>query len=243
MSLRAITSFLVIGAIGLGVSCKKEQDSAPPVHNENQSDGAYDEFEAPPMELHYLKANQVHDAVVMGNLDTAKATAQWIADNTVADQLPVKWRPNVPPVVDAANEVVGASDLETAAKGLASLGNACGKCHAAMEVPMEIPEKDPPPEADDAKSHMLRHQWAVRRMWDGLIAPSDDAWTAGAEALKEAPLTVESGTASEAKEGQGIADEVHGLGAAAVGQTLPDERAATYGELLYTCSKCHSGGG
>lgn len=243
MSLRPILAIVTVGAIALAVSCKKEQTSTAPVKNENQSDGAYDEFEPPPMELHYLKANQVHEAVIAGDLAVAKATAQWIADNTVADQLPVKWRPNVPPVVDAANEVVGASDLETASRGLASLGNACGKCHAAMEVPMEIPAKDPPPEADDAKSHMLRHQWAVRRMWDGLIAPSDEAWTAGAEVLKEAPLTVESDTAKEAKEGQGIADEVHGLGVAALGQTVPDERASTYGQLIYTCSKCHSGGG
>jgi hypothetical protein len=139
--------------------------------------------------------------------------------------------------------VVGATDLETAAKGLANLGNACGKCHAQMGIQMELSAKDPPPEAEDAQSHMQRHQWAVRRMWDGLIAPSDEAWKAGARLLQEAPLTVASGTASEAKEGQGIADQVHGLGSAALAQTVPDERAATYAALIYTCSKCHSGGG
>ncbi len=241
MSVR-IPSIVILAAVLVAPSCKKDQSTAAPV-KEKDTPEAYQAYDPPPMDLHYLKVNQIHDAVVKGDLDVAKATAKWIVENTVKDEMPIKWRPNVPPVVDAATDVVEATDLETASKGLAELGNACGKCHAAMGIEMEIPDKAPPPEADDAAAHMKRHQWGVQRMWEGLVAPSDDAWTRGAKALAEAPLEVTSDTAAEKKEGQGIADQVHGLGTAALGQTVPDERASTYGQLIYTCSKCHSGGG
>lgn len=244
MPRRMLVALCVLpGLLSLGLSCKKTDESPQAPVADRDTPEEYKEFEPPPMAVHYLKANEVHDAVVHGNLDVAQATARWISENTKAEEMPMKWRNNVPPVIASANAVVGAKSLQDAAKGLADMGNACGKCHAEMGIGIELSAKEPPPAGDDTSSHMKRHEWGVKRMWDGLIAPSDESWKAGADVLREAPLEVHSDSPDAQKEGQGIADQVHGLGSAALDQTVPDERAMTYADLIYTCSKCHSGGG
>ena len=61
---------------------------------------------------------------------------------------------------------------------------------------------------------MLRHQWAMDRMWEGLMAPSDERFLAGASAFAEAPLepssVVPNPTVSDAL--RPIADRAHALG-------------------------------
>jgi cytochrome c556 len=242
--LHSMLRFIVPFAFAVAcIGCRNTSDTSPPVKERESTPPEYADWEPPPMEVHYQKALNVHQAVVQGDLDVAKATATWIAENTVKDTLSASWRGKVPPVVDAANAIVSAEDLDAAAKATATLGQACGSCHADMSVELVAPQVGIPPEGEDTASHMRRHQWAVERMWHGLIAPSDESWNAGATALAEAPLQVVSDTKGEQKEGQGVADQVHGLAAAAAKQTVPEERAATYGELLASCAACHEGRG
>jgi hypothetical protein len=91
---------------------------------------------------------------------------------------------------------------------------------------------------------MQRHQWAMDRLWEGLIGPSDAAWTRGTaelaeEALHAADLS-DSVTASEANELENIAREVHELGAAGVGLTSLNDRSQVYGRILGLCADCHT---
>ena len=98
-----------------------------------------------------------------------------------------------------------------------------------------------------AHASMRRHQWAMDRLWDALVVPSDDAWNAGALALAEAPLVPEQLTPSKspAPRVAELAQTVHDLGLKAASADRGDARAEVYGELLATCAECHKwlGGG
>jgi cytochrome c553 len=88
---------------------------------------------------------------------------------------------------------------------------------------------------------MLQHFWGADRMWDGLIAPSDTSWRAGAQALADPaayePLLGAAGTRQG--DAQTLAASLRALGARASGAASQDEREAVYGEVLATCTGCH----
>jgi hypothetical protein len=83
---------------------------------------------------------------------------------------------------------------------------------------------------------MVRHLWAMDRMWEALIGGSDEAWRIGAEALAtQSP------------------DEEFGLGgaSAALAEALHDQardarqltaaaRPAAYADLVKVCAGCHT---
>lgn len=85
---------------------------------------------------------------------------------------------------------------------------------------------------------MASHQWAVSRMWEGVIGPSEERWLAGARALPKAPMTyvAESGEL-------GIANDVvtvRMLSRRAEGTKTALQRAELFGQLLGTCVRCHA---
>jgi mono/diheme cytochrome c family protein len=80
-------------------------------------------------------------------------------------------------------------------------------------------------------------------MWEGLIGPSEDRWTAGAAELAEAPLTSEEILAAQTAPPwmSELAAHVHALGEQARGTPAMawDTRSAVYGQFLSTCARCH----
>ncbi|MBZ0120432.1 MAG: hypothetical protein K8H88_25800, partial [Sandaracinaceae bacterium] len=85
-------------------------------------------------------------------------------------------------------------------------------------------------------------QWALDRMWEGLMAPADDRFIAGAGALAEAPLHPSAIAPNQTvpENVRAISDRTHTLGSNASRATEPVQRAQLYGELLTTCNGCHS---
>lgn len=92
---------------------------------------------------------------------------------------------------------------------------------------------------------MQRHQWAADRLWEGLIGPSDAAWSRGIRMLAEAPLHGTEPSWDTASDGDELARRVHELGSEAASALLPHARATVYGEMLGLCADCHTrtGGG
>jgi cytochrome c5 len=74
-------------------------------------------------------------------------------------------------------------------------------------------------------------------MWEGLIAPSDAAWRAGAAALVNAPLRF--GAGDQAAQADELAAKVHQIAESARNAASDRERADVYGELLQSCALCH----
>jgi cytochrome c553 len=192
----------------------------------------------PPVDAHAWQGVLIRDAVVRGDLPSAqRAAADLIA-------LATKYEKPAPgsrleAMVEAAHRVEGAQDLHEAARSFAFLSERCGECHSLIGGPVSGPSM-PPPQALGIVPRMRRHQWASSRLWEGLVAPSSEAWTSGAQVLTDAPLGAETLPAVIATpEIAALSTSVHDLGVEAAAATRASARIAIYGKLLGTCAECH----
>lgn len=207
-------------------------ESAPPAAVETEASPPV----ASDMALHFPKAIMVRDAVVRGDLQDAKQSLSWLADHSEPQGLPEDSQPFQQAFKQTAQEGSEAQDLQAAAMAVSELGQACANCHATFQGPAaSTADLATMPVGDSTVAHMLRHNWAADRLWEGLIGPSDDAWTLGAQALAEVPVTLHEEKDPAFAE---MATRIHTLGDQAL--TVPaEERARLYGELLGTCVSCH----
>ncbi len=194
------------------------------------------------MDQHFEQVLQIRDAVIAGDLQQARAPAAWLAEHGGPPISPTSWEPYR---VELRRIAKGLSDGATpaeAAKRTAEMAAICGLCHRAAGVPLE---RDMPALVEELNSGtvqlMKRHRWAVDRLWEGLVGPSDVAWAVGASVLADAALE----TSDVANDGPidprrfELVEKLHRLGDSAPRAKRPGERAALLGELLGTCSGCH----
>lgn len=117
---------------------------------------------------------------------------------------------------------------------------ACGTCHAAAGSKPVLPKAAEPAGGSEVLAHMHAHQHGVAMMYQGLIGPSDEAWTEGAKALKSAPLKpAQLPKSKAAKDGAKAEAETHVLADNAAGATDPKARGAMYAEVVGSCASCH----
>jgi len=141
-----------------------------------------------------------------------------------------------------AKSVMDAPDLAGAARGAALMAERCGSCHTDSAAKVTFEPLGAAPAGSGAAPHMLRHQWALDRLWEGLVGPDDARWIAGAEALSDAPLAPTDATDKgdlNIAEIARLADLAHALGLKAR-DAKGDARAPLYGEMLTTCQSCHT---
>lgn len=198
------------------------------------------------MRDHDRHGTAMRDAVARGDLDAARREAKVLAELRIDGGIEPTWRKNLDAMNAAAARVAQAKDLAEASRGLAGVARTCGNCHAMLGGPGPI-VGEAPAEASGVVPRMKRHQWAVARLWDGLVVPSDDAWRAGARVLADAPLEPElltPGKSPVPKVGT-LARSVQELARKAAVVESEVDRGAVYGELMSTCSTCHQwlGGG
>ena len=154
---------------------------------------------------------------IRGDLDAAKAPAQWIADYQETTGLPQGSAVYVKTMKDAAKSVATAADIQAAASGAATLVGTCGNCHSAANVKTRMPAPTLATGKDGKAAHMAEHQFAVDLMYRGLVGPSDEDWTKGASELAGAPL---GGKAlPEAKDSLAAEKKVHEVADAAAKAT------------------------
>ncbi|MCB9743759.1 MAG: hypothetical protein H6740_14260 [Alphaproteobacteria bacterium] len=204
--------------------------------------------EAPPpsasaLELHMAghqaMLTRARDAFAQGDTAGARASLDQLATHPNAEGLPEGWQARVAELRLAAVAARDAETPEATAAGLAHIATTCGDCHVAAGASLP-PPAGVVPEDVGVTAHMMRHQWALERLWAGLTLPSDEAWTLGAAALAEGALPtldLSEGSEEAGHESQALADAIHELGARAA---APDaDRQALLGELLTTCADCH----
>lgn len=196
------------------------------------------------MHDHLTYITTIRAFITMGLLEGTRQPANWLATHETLPVLPTSYEPFVEFMRSSARQVEKAEDLETAARAVSLMAQNCGNCHRASHVDVEFGYDALPALWSDSETHMQRHQWAMDRLWEGLIGPSDAAWTRGTAMLSEAPLHAAQVSArvtvSEAEILEDMAREVHELGAAGTGLTSLTDRSQVYGRILGLCAECHT---
>jgi len=197
-----------------------------------------------PMWHHFDAAADLHQAIVLGSVENARLAGQWLAEPRNLDGLPLGSETLVDTLRVSARQIANARDLLAAAAGTGRVAVACGQCHETYgRGPFFSGGGVPPTEGAGLRRAMRRHAWGAGRMWEGLIGPSDRAWTSGARALIDAPLSPDSGEVKDIEIWHHVAimeTRVHDLGQQALTTTAIEERAQLYASLLTSCAACHA---
>ncbi len=195
------------------------------------------------MHEHLTRIGTIKSAIVAGRLEDLQEPATWLAEHETVAGLPARFSSYVAQMRNYAREAAAAEELSTAAVSVSKMAKACGNCHVANDINLEFGyDQRPRDDLQDIVSHMQRHQWAADRMWEGLIGPSDAAWSRGADILIDAPLHASdvSTTADDLAEINKLAHRIHALGGIGTQTMTPDARSQLYGELLGLCASCHT---
>jgi cytochrome c553 len=191
---------------------------------------------------HFMITAWVRDAIVDGNLERIRTPLRALAAYEYQTVAPGGWMQGISQLQAAARVTAEAHNLSAAASGIAGMARVCGDCHRAQGGPTVQhyrPDKKTP-KSDKMEGRMYRHAWAAERLWEGLTAPSDNAWEAGAAALSHAPVAVpKAKPALPAGVAEGLT-LVRQLGVRAEGAESSEQRAEIYGQLLTTCATCHA---
>jgi len=191
------------------------------------------------MHARFGAARQIEYAVARSDLEGARTNAHVIAQLDEPDLARV-WQPHMIGVRDAARQIEIAGDITLAATRTGALGRRCAECHEATSATVEL-ANDPRPADDPQGSRMLGHQWAALRMWEGLIAPSQQRWEEGALALTTVPLNLVAQAVTPSF--QGDLDDVariRMLARKAPAATTDAARAELFGTMLGSCAHCHA---
>lgn len=189
------------------------------------------------MRAHFHDALLIRQAVIAGTPEQAANAATVLSLIEDLDELPPGWREFVESMQLAARRITDSTSSAQAAAAAADLGVACGRCHQKLGGPRASDEA-PPAIGHSVEMRMKRHEWATERLWEGLVVPSSDAWSAGARALAGDGIPDDM-VKPGGVHARSAASDFTKLVAAAPGKKTTEERAALYAELLVTCGTCH----
>lgn len=137
-----------------------------------------------------------------------------------------------------ALELSRAKTVDDAFRSEGALVVACANCHVEASVVPDLTSTPVPPDRDTIEARMARHLWAADRLWIGIVADSQAAWTSGLDLLASGSRTWPDLPAARAP----LARKMQSTAATArrvKGPTLA-QRGTTYAELLSTCASCHT---
>jgi len=192
------------------------------------------------MRTHFHLVGEAQDAIIRGDLDVAKDAMRRLEAYRTQDDLPDVWRPYLAEMKELANITAESWDLKTASGSLARTGLGCASCHTALSAGPTLKDVPPPPDYGDTYSHMGRHAWAIQLMWEGIIAPSQSHYVAGASALAATPMLPHEPNGDLPAAVSSLENAVHELSGRAAKSDDEEERAHLFGELLATCAACHA---
>jgi cytochrome c553 len=171
--------------------------------------------------------DKVHEALEKGDLPEAVKEGQALRASVETQEIPASWEPHLQRFDAAAAALIEADDPAEASARAAELVAACGGCHAALQATVVLPEPEEPAGPD---APMQLHAWAVKRMWEGLVMPSEDRFLRGTATLALLPTCERD--PERCQRFRQVVQRSH------VAQT-DEQRVELYGRLLATCSDCH----
>ncbi len=189
---------------------------------------------------HFASSAKMRSALIAGDLEAFRAAAATLSDKELSENLSDAWKSNLDAMRAAAKRARDAKTIDAGAAALADVGAACAACHEKLGSP-KLAVGEPPAPGSGAKPHMARHHWATDRLWDGLVGPSQEAWTKGAEVFTDAPLAPEAiaGQKSVPPEVVELAKRAHALGEKAHAAADTNARKKAFADVYATCVGCH----
>lgn len=193
------------------------------------------------MRDHFESIRSIERAIVAGDLTVAKEQATKLALHQSGPEVQM-YSDEFQAVRDAAMAIAASETHADMASRAAALASQCGYCHLITSSSTSFEWSEAPTSNQTGAERMQRHRWAMDRLWEGLVGPSEQSWTAGAALLGEAPASAEGLALGDMAEADAKARfaALEELGRKARSATDQAERTAVYGELLSTCSDCHS---
>ncbi len=224
--LPAIASMLLVGTAAVRTTAQ-----SPRADDRSPARAAY-------MRAHFGQAMELHDAVVRGHLDVARAEAGRLAKHSPTVPMPVGAEAFQGRVTTLAREAAAARSLDDAARATASILGTCGQCHRAMHVRAAVPVA-PSPSVGGLVGHMLLHQRGMDMLLEGLVGPSDSSWGEGVRTLAGQSFAVDDAP----RKLRGQMARAEGQLAQLVGRAAQAhrtrDREEMYGRMLATCGACH----
>lgn len=203
---------------------------------------AEDSALAEQMHERFAWASAIQEVTIQGNVEEARSLAQEFAARLPApgEPAPAQWQPHMDALRGELEGLRHADDLRDAGASVARVGLLCGRCHADVNARPDLPEMPQPRQGGSVQDEMHGHQWAVDRMWEGLIGPSDERWIRGSTLFVAIPGCAAALGASGDAEGQALCKHAQSLARRAMVAESREGRAAIYGRLLATCAGCHA---
>jgi hypothetical protein len=197
------------------------------------------------MQEHFDKITEVREALVIGDLKAVRAPATWLAEHPPFAGLPPDWERYLDSVRVSALEVLEAEGLLDASYATATMAVACGECHLQNGIADQFGAPVDAPQDDTVQAHMQRHQWALERMWEGLIGPSAMAWDEGVGMLADIPLRPDESVdgTGEGEAYEQLARTVHARAAMGFVADSIEKKAQVFGDVLAACGSCHQKAG
>ncbi len=190
------------------------------------------------MQQHFVRLTRIQAAIVDGDLAAARAFGRELSELTPAGSTPAE-QAGFAKIQVQARALARAESLVAAAESAATIAADCGACHERSGANTWLDSTSSEPLGESVRQRMARHRWAVDRLWEGLIGPSEAAWARGAEALAETPLQSQRLLGEEQVQADILANQVYRLGAEARRVSKPPGRARVYARLLGICARCH----
>jgi mono/diheme cytochrome c family protein len=202
--------------------------------------------DAATMQAHYALATVARDAVVAGDLETAKAAANGLSqlaspsgDGRWRPMDPDNWQPLHKALQTEAEALAAAPDLPRAGAAVARVAGACGNCHTTLGAGPLRELVAIPPQAWSESDAMRLHQWAADWMWLGLVADSPFFYQSGARELATADVGLRWDENASPAGFRELEQLVRLVGERASAPLPADQRVELYGNFVGVCAQCH----
>jgi cytochrome c553 len=188
------------------------------------------------MRGHLGDLREVQRLLILGKLEEARSRA-FLLTRAPVERQSTRWPQDVDDMTQAAQRIVQASSVQEALGGDVDVARACANCHQRSHyVPAFPPLQAAPADRPTVAARMARYQWAVDRLWEGMIGGGDHRWELGLSVLADGPLVF-----SSSRRAPVLAAQLRRAATrerSRLGGTV-DDRARAYREILAICAACH----
>jgi mono/diheme cytochrome c family protein len=187
------------------------------------------------MERHFEEADEIRTAALRGEVETVREVSVAFAARVAEATYPEPWADSVTRLEQVLGAATSVDDMRKGAGLVAEVGASCGSCHREHDVPV----KRAWPLEPDPEHRMNTFAYATELLWLGLVVPSDEAWSRGAEAYHAALSCEDFDAVPVGPYHMGQCSSLRATGATVVGAKDDAARTRAFADVVQHCASCH----